>query len=293
MAGKPVIVGTDGSQESLRAVEWAAREAVLHGLGLHIVSVPDLPPPMAPGWSTSRALASRQRQAAERMLAVAARHAAEADAVPAITTALLAGTPARALVQAAGDAALLVVGSRGIGGFAALLLGSVSRYVATHAPCPVVVAREESMAVHREVVVGVTGPREDSAALEFAFREAALRKARLLALHAWPPPPLLGAAARPAAPGNAPPGSRELLAEADSQLEDLLAHWRKEYPQVQADWQVIFAHPGRVLAGASARADLVVLGRRAARGRHGPGASPVIHAVLGHAHGPVATVPGD
>ena len=86
---------------------------------------------------------------------------------------------------AARDASMLVLGSRGAGGFSAMILGSVSRYVATHAPVPVVVAREETMAEHREIVVGVRDPAQSGAALAFGFEEASLRKARLLAVHAW------------------------------------------------------------------------------------------------------------
>jgi hypothetical protein len=101
-----------------------------------------------------------------------------------VETALLPGSPASALTEAADDASMLVVGSRGGGGFAALLLGSVSRYVATRAESPVVVVREETMAVHHEVVVGVRD-LDQPAAIGFVFQEAALRKARLRAVHAW------------------------------------------------------------------------------------------------------------
>ena len=75
--------------------------------------------------------------------------------------------------------------------------------------------------------------------------------------------------------------------EAARELEGLLDKWREKYPGVPVSQDVVHGHPGRALAGLSARADLVVLGRRAVH--HGPGT--VIHAVLNHAHGPVATVP--
>ena len=70
-------------------------------------------------------------------------------------------------------------------------------------------------------------------------------------------------------------------------LEALLDEWRAKYPDVPVSHDVVHGHPGRILAGLSARADLVVLGRHAAH--HGPGA--VTHAVLNHAHGPIVTVP--
>jgi nucleotide-binding universal stress UspA family protein len=152
-----------------------------------------------------------------------------------------------------------------------MVLGSVSRYAATQAACPVVVVREETMAAHRQVVVGIRDTGDCDAALTFAFEEAAMRNASLLAVHTWQSPePLLHSAE----------------AETTVVLTELLAAWRAKYPDVIVDQDVVQGHPGRVLAGYSARADLVVLGRH---GEHG--VARVAHAVLGHAHGPVATVP--
>jgi nucleotide-binding universal stress UspA family protein len=177
-----------------------------------------------------------------------------------------------------------VVGSRGVGAFAALILGSVSRYAATHASSPVVVVREEIGAAHRQVGVGIGGLEGNTAALTFAFEEAALRKASLVAIHAWHTPQSdisragIALAAR---------GQSALEAEATRQLDALLGEWRDKYPDVPVSHDVVHGHPGRILSGVSARADLVVLGRHPAH--HGPGA--VIHAVLNHAHGPIVTVP--
>ena len=185
MRVKKIIVGTDGSEDSLRAVEWAAREAMLRQEPLRIVSAPALPPGMS-GWpGVSESIVGVIGQAARRTLDSAARRAAEIEPGLAVDTELVSGPPARVLLDCAGDASMLVVGSRGAGGFSAMVLGSVSRFVATHAPCPVVVAREETMAVHRRVVVGIHDPDQCAAALEFAFAEAAVRKATILAVHAW------------------------------------------------------------------------------------------------------------
>ena len=270
MAVGPVVAATDGSGESLRAVGWAAREAALHQTALRIVSVTELP--AAPGWATSGGLMELAHQATQRALAVAAEQAAEQAPGLMIDTGVLPGSPALALAGNARDALMLVVGSRGAGGFAALVLGSVSRYVATHAACPVVVAREESMATHREVVVGVDDPEQSAAAVGFAFEEAALRKARLLAVHAlFSFLPVIRPLAALTAAERAAVGRRELSADAAAQLDAMLAGWKDRYPQVQAGWEVVHAHPGRVLAGASAHADLVVLGQptavRVASGR--------------------------
>jgi nucleotide-binding universal stress UspA family protein len=278
MATKPVIVGADGSRESQRAVEWAAREAALRGTSLRIVAVPPLPRRMTVTAATPGTVTDVVERSMSEALAAAAQQAAAQQPGLAIDTHLVAGAPAEVLAGAAQDAVLLVLGSRGAGGFSALILGSVSRYVATHAPAPVVVAREETMSADREIVVGVRDPAQAEAALGFGFEEAALRHARLLAVHAWSSPV---------------PGHTEAPAEETSRLESAVAAWQEKFPEVEASLEVVHAHPGRVLAGSSARADLVVLGRHAPGGSRGPGVGSVTHAVLSHAHGPVATVPGD
>jgi hypothetical protein len=83
---------------------------------------------------------------------------------------------------------MLVVGFRGIGAFAATVLGSVARYAAGHASCPVVVVRDQSVAARRLVGVGVGDLDDCAGTLAFAFEEAALRQASLIAIHAWHAP---------------------------------------------------------------------------------------------------------
>ena len=278
MARQPVIAGTDGSQESMRAVGWAAREAALRKATLRIVAIPVLPQRMIPSPAAPEAVAGMVERSMRRALAAAAQEAATLEPDLAIETQLLSGAPAQVLVGVAEEASMLVLGSRGAGGFSAMILGSVSRYVATHAVVPVVVAREETIATHREIVVGVRDPAQSGAALGFGFEEASLRRARLLAVHAW---------------SWSGPGHSEVPAEESSRLESAVAAWREKFPEVEARWEVMHAHPGRVLAGASARADLVVLGRHGPGEPHGLGVGSVTHAVLGHAHGPVISVPGD
>ena len=99
----------------------------------------------------------------------------------------LTGAPALAVTEAGNGAAMLVVGSRGVGAFTAMLLGSVSRYAALHASCPVVVIPDESWAAHKLIGVGVADPEGSPAALDFAFEEAARRQA-VLAVYAWHTP---------------------------------------------------------------------------------------------------------
>lgn len=98
---------------------------------------------------------------------------------------VIPGSPADVLLGCAAEASLLVVGSRGAGGFAAMLLGSVSRCIATDSPCPAVVVSGESIAARGEVVVGVRDAERASAALWFGFEDAELRHSRLTVVHVW------------------------------------------------------------------------------------------------------------
>ena len=286
MSAEPIVAATDGSEESLRAVGWAAREAVLRGAPLRIVSAAALLPRMIGGHAMSGydTVADTIREHRDQALAAATARATKTAPGLLIDADQLDGPPAEAVTEAGSGALMLVVGSRGNGAFAAMILGSVSRYAATHAACPVVVVREETGTAHRQVGVGVGDLEHSTPALEFAFEEATLRHASVVAVHAWHTPQL---DISRAGDQFTAPGRDAVETEATRQLEALLDDWRKEYPDVQVSYDVVHGHPGRALAGLSARADLVVLGRHATH--HGPGA--VTHAVLNHAHGTVVTVP--
>jgi nucleotide-binding universal stress UspA family protein len=286
MSAKPIVAASDGSEESLRAVDWAAREAVLRGAPLRIVSAAGLLPRMvrSKGHSDYETVSDVIRDESDYALTAATARAAKAAPDLLIDADHLDGGPAEAVTEAGSGALMLVVGSRGVGAFAAVVLGSVSRYAATHASSPVVVVREEIGAAHRQVGVGIGGPEGNTAALTFAFEEAALRKASLVAIHAWHTPQ---SDISRAGISLTAPGRKALEAEATRQLDALLDEWREKYPDVPVSHDVVHGHPGRILSGMSARADLIVLGRHPAH--HGPGA--VIHAVLNHAHGPIVTVP--
>ena len=277
MTTKPIVAGIDGSAEALRAVEWAAREAALRGAPLRIVSVAEMLPRMTPRQATDiETVATHLSEERDQALAAAASTAAATAPDLLIATDPLDGPPAQAVTGSGSGALMLVVGSKGSSAFAAMILGSVSRYAAVHASCPVVVVREEATGTHRLVAVGIRNPQDCAAALTFAFEEAQLRKAALLAVHA-----------------EQSPGWHAADEQAAGGLDDLLDDWRGRYPDVDASGDVVHGHPGRVLTDLSARADLVVLGRHGTSGGHAPGPARVIHAVLGHAHSPVVTVPQD
>ncbi len=289
MAAKPIVAATDGSEESLRAVEWAAREAALHGAPLRIVSAAALLPRMIgrQGGAAFDTVADVIRKDRDRALATAAHRAAELVPGVLVDTDPLTGQPAQAVTESGSGALMLVVGSRGAAALTALVLGSVSRYVATHASCPVVVIRDETTAAHRQVGIGVGDLEHCADSLTFAFEEASLRQATLTVIHAWHAPQ---ADISRAGEAFTPPSVHTVEAEAASQLTELLDGWRQKYPDVPVTQDVVHGHPGRALVGLSARAELVIIGRHAHHaGLTGPGS--VTHAVLTHAHGPVITVP--
>jgi nucleotide-binding universal stress UspA family protein len=270
MTTMPIVAGVDGSEESLRAVEWAALEARRHTAPLRIVAAPALPPRMSAHPRDLATVTARLQAESRRALDEAITRSREIAPGQLIDVDLLTGPPAVAVTQSGTGALMLVVGARGSGGFAAMLLGSVSRYAAMHARCPVVVVREETSAVHREVVVGVRDPDDAAAALGFAFDEAELRGAALVVVHSLDS-------------SRAGPESGQGLAEA-------LVTWRDKYPGVTVWEDVVHDHPAHVLASYSARADLVVIGRHDAAGSR-PAIGGIQHALLNHAQGPVAIVP--
>jgi nucleotide-binding universal stress UspA family protein len=293
MTSKPIVVGTDGSPESIQAVGWAAREAQLRGTGLRIISAEELLPRMYPPPRTIdiETIADALRRNQDWALSTAAKAAAGSAPDVQVETVRLTGDPALAVTDAGADALMLAVGSRGSSAFAAMTIGSVGRYAATHASCPVVVVRDVSMVAHRQVVVGIRDVHDGDAALGFAFGEASLRSASLVVVHAWHLPRTFepSVAGFPDTPVS--PSADEVDENVARQFGEQLTSWSGKYPNVKASEEVVNGHPGRVLAGLSARADLVVLGRHSAG--HRPGAARVIHAVLAHAHGPVAVVPSE
>jgi nucleotide-binding universal stress UspA family protein len=286
MATKPVTVGVDGSEESLRAVEWAALEARRHGTSLRIASASAGLPRMHAYHAAPAEIATALRGISARALDAAITRSEEVAPGLPIETGLMPGPAAVAVADCGAGASMLVVGARGAGGFAAMMLGSVSRYAAAWAPCPVVVVREETTALHREIAVGIRDPEDVTGTLPFAFEEAALRGADLVAVHTWYWLPPSGPAA-----ALSPLDTAQISAEASRHLAAALEQWQGKYPEVRVRQDVIRGHPARVLASYSARADLVVIGRHGHPAGPGPGIGSIQHAVLDHAHGPVAIVP--
>jgi nucleotide-binding universal stress UspA family protein len=261
MTLKPVVVGVDGSPQSLRAAEWAAGEARRHGAPLRIVSVPALPPRMRPDQSAALTVADVVRdETAASLDEAVARSTAVAPELN-IDAGLLSGAPAQVITDCGAGALMLVVGASSTSGLASLLLGSVSRYVAQHATCPVVVVGQEPSTVHGTVAVGVGDRYDATPTLAFAFEEAALRQAALLVVHS----------------------------SAREEVSGWLTDWQQKYPGVTVSQETVQGHPARVLASHSESADLVVIGRHGSP--HPADVGGIQHALLNHACGPVAVVP--
>jgi nucleotide-binding universal stress UspA family protein len=141
---KQIIVGVDGSDNSRAALRWAYDEAAHHGASLNAVMVSHAPPlPMQPPYG-SLPPEGYESQPARDAVDMLERLTADLDArKPAVDVrnSTHQGNPAKVLIELSGSADLLVVGSRGHGGFAGMLLGSVSQHLVAHAACPVVVVR--------------------------------------------------------------------------------------------------------------------------------------------------------
>lgn len=281
MSTLPVVVAVDGSEESLRAAEWAAREAARRSAPLRIVSAQVPPPRIQTQHTHPETVQNAVRGMAARNLGLAVERVNEVAQDLMLETELLPAPPAVAVAGSGDGAGVLVVGAHGQGGLGALgrfatITGSVSRYAVNHARCPVIVVREETWAVHREVVVGVRDPGDTHGALEFAFEEAALRHAGLLVAHAWN--------------GTSLPENIAELAVTGRwmELDHTLAAWREKYPAVEVTKDVVHDQPARVLSSLSSRADLLVIGKHA---KHGPVIGSIQNVVLAHARCPVAVVP--
>ena len=135
-----IVVGVDGSPGSVAALRWAYAEAALRGAALEAVAVWQYPMMFTmPAFGAMPDVTDLSKQTEEHLLAILRDSGVESTPEVAVSVSVAEGTAASALTNAAADADLLVVGSRGHGGFAGLLLGSVSHQCTMHAPCPVVV----------------------------------------------------------------------------------------------------------------------------------------------------------
>ncbi|MHA6783097.1 universal stress protein [Pseudonocardia saturnea] len=283
---RTVVVGIDGSQSALEAARWAAGEASRRRLGLRLVH--------AFGWTTELVighpdLGERRRDimlehARQGLVAAEAAVAEHVPDVP-VERELVVGYPIGVLVTESRRADLVVVGDRGLSRIGGLLLGSVAMALATHGACPVVVVRGPGQAVSASapVVVGIDGSPVSEAALAFAYEEAALRDAPLVAVHTW-----MDLVADPAI---APLLDWEAI-EVDERvvLGERLAGWAEKYPDVPVRRVVTRDRPAHALLKEAVGAQLVVVGSRGRGGFAGLMLGSVGHALLHRSPCPVAVV---
>lgn len=278
-----VLVGVDGSPAAMAAVRWAAADAALRDVALRVIHAcepwaVDLPRPMPEGFEN----------AVEEYCHGVARTAGivATQCVPGleVTTQVVPGPAAEALRKAALEADEVVVGSRGLGGFAGLVLGSVSLGLAGHVPRPVVVVPDAAPTFYGEIVVGFDGSARSEIALKYAFEQAARRKARLTVVHAWHMPAL--------APYAAAYGALiDDVFEAQSKaITEALKPWRDEHPDVDVREQAVCGHPVPAIRDAAATADLVVVGSRGLGLLGSAVLGSVSHGVLRQTRCPVAVV---
>ncbi|MFJ9442463.1 universal stress protein [Kitasatospora sp. NPDC101235] len=276
-----VVVGFDGSPESLAAAAWAAREAQRRGLRLDVLQAWPRPKHLAPGSKPGDRPALAQLAEREGELRALAPEVA-------VSATSVAADPVEALEAAAQGAALLVLGSHGLGTLRGFLVGSVSQEVLRRAACPVVLVRAGGDEPAGAVTVGLDLAHPADEVLAFAFEAAALRSAPLRVIHVWSPP----AGTEYMSYGAIGGLEGEVSSVERSGLAQALEPWRARHPEVAVTTDLIRGKAAVELVDAAAAARLLVVGRRVRRKplRHHH-LGPVAHAAIHHVHCPVAVVP--
>ncbi|MEU0397657.1 universal stress protein [Streptomyces sp. NPDC006208] len=289
-----LTAGVDGSPESRWAAAWAADEAALRSLPLRLVYAEDWPASVTMPVTGPE----KQQRWSDDMLTEVANDLRKRHPGLEITTRRLSARPPAALSVEAGEADLLVLGSRGLSRITGFLIGSVGLPTISATERPVVLVRAATRAddvpppartgPYRDLVVGVDVHQPCDALLAFAFDEAARRDCTLRAVYGWSLPlvvaqdPLLDHGVR-----------REAAAEVDRALADLLMPWRQKFPSVDVVEQALVGSAGEQLIHCATDADLVVVGRHIRKSPLGAHIGPITHAVTHHSPAPVAIVAHD
>ncbi|MER7901366.1 universal stress protein [Streptomyces sp. NPDC096046] len=287
---KPVVVvGVDGSPSSLDAVETAGHEADIRGAELRLVHAFGRPsahlPAGVPPWNPAGA---GVRELLDGTLAAAERRAHDVAPHVDITRDVTVGEPLMVLEIASRTASLVVVGSRGLGAFSSLLLGSTSAHLAAHGHCPVLVVRGRPNP-KGPLLLGVDDSAASEEAVSFAFTEAALRGADLTVLHVCRTGSSDGYDG-PADPPFVTYDEAHLREKAEHVLDAALAGLRERHPDVTVRRRPVVGRVRHTLIDASADAQLLVVGARGRGGFTGLLLGSVSQAVLHHARCPVTVV---
>lgn len=285
---RPVIAAVDGSANGNRALEWAISHALTAGAPLRIVHarlyMNSIGAALSGGFD--------ETGVDDDPVLIRVRQALDGRAgLPPIEYASHPGAPDHVLPRLGEDAELMVLGSRGRGGFASLLLGSNGIACASQAACPVVVVPRAEPPVHDpygQVVLGLNSAAPDPSTTYFAFREAARRGARLqvVVAHAWPGRTFTTAGAIATAAYEETANAHEVTALAAAHLRP----YAERFPEVEIEQVSAPGDAAGHLVAASQAADLVVIGRHRKRPLS-PRLGSVTNAVLLHTGCPVAVVP--
>ncbi|MFD0418704.1 universal stress protein [Streptomyces sp. NPDC127108] len=294
---RPIVVGLDGSRESLCAADWAAREAARRGLPLRLVhawegmpkdeepvSLPELKVPQSRARTILRGAVDRVRAQSPQVRPTAAP---------------IRRRPTEALVAEADSAELLVLGSQGFGGLGGLLAGSVAMAVVARARRPVVLVRAGFDAVdehvpngdgqtsagtaHRPVALALDLTHDCHALLDFAFGAARYRNAPLHVVYAW---------RLPHAHAHADTAGEHDVASRDAEwaLDSVLDPWRDKHPDVTVHAEAEDTRPVHAVLRAAEHAGLLVLGRETRRGAAGGHTGHVTRMAIQHVGCPIAVV---
>ncbi|HEY5456409.1 MAG TPA: universal stress protein [Acidothermaceae bacterium] len=272
----PIVVGVDGSVGSRAAVGWAIDEATRRGAPVELVH----------SWrpmyrATHNAAGDSEAEMVARdhgawLLAAAAGSVTSSAPQLVVTTRLIKGRPSAGLLEAAAKAQLLVVGARGVGGYAGLSLGSVSLHVVAHSPSSVVVVR--SAREVGPVIVGIDGSAESKNVLRAALEEANLRHSPLVVMSA------LFVHSRAEGVLDRERAFAAAQANANYSLEELLGVISTEYGTVEVSQSLPIGYPAEVLANASMSAQLLIVGSHGGGGFSGMKLGSIAHAVVHNAH---------
>jgi nucleotide-binding universal stress UspA family protein len=284
-----IVVGLDRSDHSRAAVEYAAELAARRHLPLRLVHTFESNPYIGvPGVGWTADVAGTVRRSAQHLVDDTVEVLSAVCPDLEIDYELTVGDPTETLLEASQTADTVVVGSRGSGGFADLLVGSTALHVAAHASCPVIAVPypRDPAGPRHGVVLGADGSEVSEAAIGYAFQTAADLGETLTAVLAWHDPTRTGV-------GLMMPliyDQAEEVAEQREALAGSLSSWQLKFPDVHVELQVVIGHPVPALVSHSTQARLLVVGC------HGHGAlrslvlGSVSHGVLHHATGPVAVI---